>query len=111
MHLRRFIYGEFSEAYLIDPQEEATTEAEFEQQRVCRRGRQVIVKPGGFVLWTTKITLEITNLGPFHFVLEENDVIAQLTVAAISSPPDLTLKQRGSQTAGQSMARVRVERA
>jgi dCTP deaminase len=145
LHLGRFIYGEFSEAYLIDPPEEATTEAEFEQQRVCRRGRQVIVKPGGFVLWTTKerigtpvsnprfiafvnakstrarvgllvhltaptihagwngkITLEITNLGPFHFVLEENDVIAQLTVAAISSPPDLTLKQRGSQTAGQS---------
>jgi dCTP deaminase len=105
----------------------------------------VIVKPGGFVLWTTKervgtpltnprfiafvnakstraraglvvhltaptihagwngkITLEIANLGDFHFVLEENDVIAQVTIATISSPPDLTLKLGRSQTAGQS---------
>jgi hypothetical protein len=35
-------------------------------------------------------------------VLEESDVIAQLTVAAISSPPDLALKQGASETAGQS---------
>ena len=40
--------------------------------------------------------------GAFHFVLEEDDVIAQLTVAAISSPPDLGLKQQSSQTAGQT---------
>jgi hypothetical protein len=39
---------------------------------------------------------------PFHFILEENDVVAQLTVAAISSPPDLSLRQGASQTAGQS---------
>jgi dCTP deaminase len=145
LHLGRFTYGEFSEAYLIDPPEEAATDAERQQQRVCRRGRQVIVKPGGFLLWQTKervgtpvlnprfiafvnakstrsrvglsahltaptvhagwngkITLEITNLGEFHFVLEENDVVAQLTVAAVSSPPDLSLRLRASQTAGQS---------
>jgi dCTP deaminase len=144
LHLGRFIYGEFSEAYLIDPPPEAPTDEERERQRVCLRGRQVIVKPGGFLLWRTKervrtpvanprfiafvnakstraragllvhltaptihagwngkITQEIANLGPFHFVLEENDVIAQLTVAAISSPPDLGLKQQPSQTAGQ----------
>jgi dCTP deaminase len=145
LHLGRFLYGEFSEAYLINPPEEAQSDEERQQQRVCRRGRQVIVKPGGFVLWLTKewvgtpvsnprfiafvnakstraraglvvhltaptihagwngkITLEIANLGQFDFVLEENDVIAQLTVAAISSPPDLSLKQGVSQTAGQS---------
>jgi dCTP deaminase len=37
--------------------------------------------------WVGNVTLEIANLGPFHFVLEENDVIAQITVAMISSPP------------------------
>jgi dCTP deaminase len=130
LHLGRFVYGECSEAYLVDPPEEAPTDEERDRQRVCRRGRQVIVKPGGFVLWTTKervgtpltnprfiafvnakstraraglvvhltaptihagwngkITLEIANLGDFHFVLEEK-VIAQLTVATISSPPE-----------------------
>lgn len=51
--------------------------------------------------WSGKIVLEIANLGPFHFVLRENDVIAQLTVAAISSPPDLSLKTAISATAGQ----------
>jgi deoxycytidine triphosphate deaminase len=52
--------------------------------------------------WEGKITLEIANHGPFHFVLEENDVIAQLTVAHITSTPDLKLKETPSQTAGQS---------
>jgi len=37
--------------------------------------------------WNGKITLEIANLGPFDIVLEENDVIAQLTVAKVTSPP------------------------
>jgi dCTP deaminase len=48
--------------------------------------------------WSGKITLEIANVGPFHFVLEEGDVIAQLTVATISSPPDLGLKKSQSAT-------------
>jgi dCTP deaminase len=52
--------------------------------------------------WEGKITLEIANHGPFHFVLEENDIIAQITVAYISSSPDPTLKEGTSQTAGQS---------
>jgi deoxycytidine triphosphate deaminase len=145
LRLGRFNYGEFSERFLIDPPEEAQSEEERAKQLVCRRGRQIIVKPGGFLIWTTrervgtpvtnprliafvnakstraraglmvhltaptihagwsgKITLEIANLGPFHFLLEENDVIAQLTVAAVTSSPDLTLKQGSSQTAGQT---------
>jgi dCTP deaminase len=52
--------------------------------------------------WSGKIVLEIANLGPFHFVLREDDVIAQLTVAMVSSPPDLSLKVGESATAGQS---------
>jgi dCTP deaminase len=37
--------------------------------------------------WKGKITLEIVNLGPFDIVLQEGDVIAQLTVAKVTSPP------------------------
>lgn len=37
--------------------------------------------------WKGKITLEIVNLGPFDLVLEENDVIAQIVVAKVTSPP------------------------
>jgi dCTP deaminase len=48
------------------------------------------------------VTLEIANHGPFHFVLEENDVIAQITVATISSIPDKTMREAGSVTAGQT---------
>ncbi len=42
--------------------------------------------------WIGNITLEIANLGPLTFVLEARDVIAQLTVASISSPPAETMK-------------------
>ncbi len=42
--------------------------------------------------WIGNVTLEIANLGPFICVLEENDVIAQLTVATISSPPKESMK-------------------
>jgi dCTP deaminase len=52
--------------------------------------------------WSGKIVLEIANLGPFHFVLREDDVIAQLTVATVSSPPDLSLRVEESVTAGQA---------
>ncbi len=103
--------------------------------RVYRRGHEVVVRPGGFLLWQTKevigtpderadlicfierkstraragllvhltaptihstwrgkVTLEMANLGPLTFVLEANDVVAQLTVATISSPPRKTTK-------------------
>lgn len=147
LHLGRFNYGNFSEQYLVDPPPEAGNDDYRKNQLVCRRGGQIIVKPSGFVLWTTKerigtpennpglisfvnakstrartglvvhmtaptihagwsgkIVLEIANHGPFHFVLEENDIIAQLTVATISSAPDLALRSTASQTAGQKHA-------
>lgn len=145
VYLGTFQLGEFAGEYLMSPPPESDDPAEREQQLVCRRGSLVIVKPGGFLLWTTKewvgtpeknpelicfvdgkstrartgilvhltaptihsgwsgnITLEIANLGPLHFVLREGDVIAQLTVATISSAPDLTLKRGTSATAGQT---------
>lgn len=38
--------------------------------------------------WSGKITLEIANLGPFDLKMKEfEDVVAQLTVATITSPP------------------------
>lgn len=51
--------------------------------------------------WAGKITLEIANLGPFDVVLQEDDVIAQITVATISSPPNRTMAET-SQTFQQS---------
>lgn len=54
--------------------------------------------------WDGTVTLEITNLGPFTFVLRENDAIAQLIVAAISSSPDLTMRKSRSATQGQRKA-------
>jgi dCTP deaminase len=52
--------------------------------------------------WSGKVTLEIANLGPLHLVLKENDVIAQITVAKITSPPLESMKQAGSVTQGQT---------
>ena len=51
--------------------------------------------------WGGNVTLEITNLGPFTFVLKEGDALAQLTVATISSAPDLSLKVGKSKTRNQ----------
>lgn len=48
------------------------------------------------------VTLEIANLGPFDFVLKEDDAIAQITVATISSIPEKTMKEAGSVTTGQT---------
>jgi dCTP deaminase len=45
--------------------------------------------------WWGKVTLEIANLGPFDLGLMENDAIAQITVAAISSPPSERKRQTG----------------
>lgn len=38
--------------------------------------------------WKGHVTLEIANLGPFDLVLAPGDVIAQLTVAQITNPPE-----------------------
>ncbi len=45
--------------------------------------------------WWGKVTLEIANLGPFDLGLVENDAIAQITVATISSPPSERKLQTG----------------
>ena len=60
--------------------------------------------------------LEIVNLGPFTFVLQEDDVIAQLTVATISSSPQQThagggiLHLRSSSSLGQTATRGAAEK-
>lgn len=38
--------------------------------------------------WSGKITLEIFNAGPFDLVLAANDVIAQIIVAKVTTPPE-----------------------
>jgi dCTP deaminase len=52
--------------------------------------------------WSGQITLEIVNLGPFDFVLEENDVIAQITLATLTSTPTRTMQEVGSVTLHQT---------
>jgi len=47
------------------------------------------------------VTLEIANFGPFHLVLKEDDAIAQITVARISSVPEQSMREAGSGTVGQ----------
>jgi dCTP deaminase len=128
LRIGKFKYKEFAPKYLIPPPEDSN-------KMVFRRGNQVIVKQGGFLLWQTKeevgtpeqgakyiafidgkstraraglivhltaptihatwsghVTLEIANLGPFNLVLQEDDSIAQIVVATISSPPSETMK-------------------
>lgn len=128
LRIGKFKYPDFAPKYLIPPPED-------QSKPVFRRGEQIVVKPGGFLLWQTKewigtpeegatlisfvdgkstrartgilvhltaptihagwagnITLEIANLGPFHFVLQEGDSIAQIVVATISSIPAETMK-------------------
>ncbi len=51
--------------------------------------------------WAGQVTLEIANFGPFDVVLEEDDVIAQITVATISSIPKVSMAKSGSTTIGQ----------
>ena len=122
--LGKFRYPEFSPEFLTAlPEDEVGN-------RVFRRGKEVIVKNGGFLLWQTKekvgtprdsnlicfvdgkstlartgllvhltaptihttwsghITLEITNVGPFDFVLKEDDYVVQITVSTVTSIPN-----------------------
>lgn len=50
-----------------------------------------LTAPTVHATWGGKLTLEIVNLGPFDLVLQQGDVIAQLTVAQITSPPKKTM--------------------
>ncbi len=68
----------------------------------ARTGIQVhFTAPTVHAGWSGKVTLEIVNLGPYDFVLREDDTLAQLTVATISSAPDLSLKKSKSKTQAQ----------
>jgi deoxycytidine triphosphate deaminase len=144
LRLGSFKFSAFAEEYLISPPNYTRAESEI---KVCRRGDEVLIRPGGFLLWQTKetvgtpirnpqyicfidgkstrartgilvhltaptihagwkgnVVLEIASLGPFTFVLQEDDVIAQLTVATISSSPQQTHAQAGSSTVDQTHA-------
>lgn len=61
--------------------------------------------------WAGKVVLEIVNLGPFTFDLREGDVIAQLTVATISSPPLQSHTAAGSSTIDQGHVSGRSQQA
>jgi dCTP deaminase len=52
--------------------------------------------------WSGKVTLEIVNLGPLDIVLQEDDVVAQVTVAMVSSIPRVSMLKAGSKTIGQA---------
>lgn len=45
--------------------------------------------------WWGQVTLEIANLGPFDLGLKAGDAIAQIVVAAISSPPSKRKNAQG----------------
>jgi deoxycytidine triphosphate deaminase len=57
------------------------------------------IEPG----WWGQVTLEIANLGPFRLALAENDAIAQIVVAMISSPPLKVKGARGIDVGQQSV--------
>lgn len=140
LRIAKYNLATFSGRFLTHPPEYSDSE----DQRVGRRGNQIVVKPLGFVLWTTveevgtpsanadlicfvdgkstraragivvhltaptihsswtgKITLEIFNAGPFDIVLEPGDVIAQIIVAKITSPPSKGVRE-SSVTYGQN---------
>lgn len=142
LRIAKYNLAAFSGKYLIPPPKYSTDG----KQLVGCRGDEVVVKPGGFMLWQTKekvgtpdinadlicfvdgkstraragivihltaptihaswsgkITLEIANLGPFDLVLQEGDVIAQLTVCRITSPP-----QRGMSGASATYGQMSV---
>ncbi len=52
--------------------------------------------------WSGNVTLEMTNCGPLHVVLYENDVVAQVTVAKITNTPQFSEGAQESATLGQS---------
>jgi deoxycytidine triphosphate deaminase len=130
LRIGKYQLGPFSGRYLTSP----PLFDKGSSVPVQKRGNEIIVRTGGFLLWQTKekvgtptedaeficfvngkstraragivvhltaptihsswvgqVTLEIANLGPFDLVLQEDDVIAQLTVAKASSAPTRTM--------------------
>ena len=138
----RYKYGDLSKKFLVGPPDGKPADID---QKVYRKGDEILIRPGGFLLWQTKeivgtpkkdprficfidgkssrartgllvhftaptihagwngnVTLEIANLGPFIIGLHEDDVIAQIVVATISSPPEKSHEDAGSSTMGQA---------
>jgi len=63
--------------------------------------------------WRGKVTLEICNLGPFTVALKAGDAVAQLAVAALTSPPlerrpegQIAIGQRNVEGGGSAIARA-----
>jgi deoxycytidine triphosphate deaminase len=141
LRVGRMQYGTISRKYLIPPPNEKEAK---ESALVFKRDDQIVLKPGGFLLWQTKevvgtpatnpnyicfidgkstrartglvvhltaptihagwsgnITLEMVNFGPLDLVLYEDDAVAQIVVAMISSAPQRTMGAAGSKTIGQ----------
>lgn len=139
VNIGQYNYSQFSKSFLVAPPEYDVRS----EHLVQKRGNQVVVRRGGFVLWQTlekvgtpiddpelicfvnakstkarsgimvhltaptihpgwsgQITLEIANVGPFDLVLQQGDIIAQLTVARITSSPKRQMAST-SQTFGQ----------
>ena len=51
--------------------------------------------------WNGHVTLEMVNMGPFDIVLPQGDAIAQVTVARLTSCPELSQEDIQSATLGQ----------
>lgn len=54
LHLGSFEWENFSAEYLIRVPEEPADPMVADSLKVFRRGNEIILKPGGFLLWTTK---------------------------------------------------------
>jgi hypothetical protein len=62
--LGSFDFVQFATNYLTDIPVESEDAGTRDRQLVCRRGHQVIVKPGGFLLWNTKEKVGRRNTTP-----------------------------------------------
>ncbi len=60
--------------------------------------------------WSGHVTLEMANLGPFDIVLCQGDDVAQLTVARLTSCPELSQEDIQSATLGQEQVTGRPTR-
>lgn len=54
LHLGAFQWEHFSGGYLIPVPHEPSNPVDREKGKVFRRGNEIILRPGGFLLWTTK---------------------------------------------------------
>ena len=60
--------------------------------------------------WNGHVTLEMANMGPFDIVLPQGDAVVQLTVARLTSCPELSQEDIESATLGQEQVTGRPTR-